>query len=197
MATNNLIVCSIPGCGRVNCVRGLCQNHYMRLRRKGTTDDRPTPEARFWALVERRGPDECWPWRGWTNKSGHGQFMVTTRRRLPAHVFAWMLHNGPLPADKPQGLHRCDNPPCCNPAHVFPGTYRDNVADRHAKRRDARGDRHGMTKIPESGLRLLHERIAAGDRLKDLAVAFGVATVTISKIKQGLRRQRHHPRSVP
>lgn len=193
MATKNSKPCTVAGCGRTNTVRGLCHRHLMQLRRKGTVDPtRRQMEDRFWSKVDVRGPDECWLWRGWRNQNGHGQFSLDGQRRMPAHVVAWVLtHGRPLPASKPCGLHRCDNPPCCNPAHVFPGTNRDNIADRHSKRRDAKGDYHGMTKIPEAAIPVIRQRLASGERIAAVALDYGVAYVTIQSIKSGVRRGSH------
>jgi len=139
------------------------------MHRRGwspTDSRRPTPEnrgPRFWALVDRSGgPDACWPWLGYRKtRGGYGQ-VRRDHRTYPAHVFAWVLVNGPLPADKPCGLHRCDNPPCCNPTHIFPGTNADNSADMVAKGRShdgsavPRGDQHYSRRRPEC--------LACGDR---------------------------------
>lgn len=163
--------------------------HYMRVRRYGIPDDPNDPVIRFWKKVERRGPNECWPWLGWRNQSGYGQFHVSGRLRLPAHVYAWKITHGDLPPDKPWGLHHCDNPPCCNPSHIFPGTSQDNVRDRHAKGRDAKGNRHGMTKLSEEDIVTIRRRLSMGDRYDDIARDFHVAKVTIASIKRGVRRR--------
>lgn len=94
-------------------------------------------EADFWALVEKRGSDECWPFRGQLDKDGYGQFQLKTRRR--AHRLVWEFVNGPIPAGM-FACHHCDNPQCCNPAHLFVGTAADNAHDRDAKGRIARGE---------------------------------------------------------
>jgi hypothetical protein len=112
--------------------------------------------------VDRRGPDECWPWLGYVRakRSGYGAFWFDGRF-VPAHVFAWTIANGQMPADKPCGCHSCDvrypagsieYRKCCNPSHIWPGTQADNVADMLAKGRSnpASGDRHGTRTHPES-----------------------------------------------
>ena len=87
---------------------------------------RSTP-AVFWAKVDRRTPDECWPWTGKVNENGYGGTSFGGRHVL-AHRLAYTLAVGPIP----EGLglmHSCDNPPCCNPAHLKPGTCMENVRD--------------------------------------------------------------------
>lgn len=92
---------------------------------------------RFWEKVSVTAPDECWLWRASFTRGGYGQFTVPrggrwiTRR---AHRVAWTLTNGPI-RDGLYVCHRCDNPPCCNPAHLFLGTHHDNVKDMDAKGR--------------------------------------------------------------
>ena len=119
-------------------------------------DPKPLPPLgasdvrRFHASVEKRGPDECWPWgKARLKKPGHdyGCFKAA-RRMLKANRVAYFLHHGvdPFPA---LVLHACDNPPCCNPAHLFVGTQDDNRKDCKAKGRVPSGDQHPTRRMPE------------------------------------------------
>jgi len=87
---------------------------------------------RFWAKVDRSDGDAgCWWWLGGGTTSGHGMFSHNYRS-VPAHRFAYALTFGAIPA----GLvicHHCDNPRCVNPAHLFLGTYADNMQDKLKK----------------------------------------------------------------
>ena len=93
-----------------------------------------TKEERFWVKVVR-GPD-CWNWNGGKLVEGYGRF-VDRGKYVLAHRVSWEIHNGPIP----EGLcvlHRCDNPPCTNPDHLFVGTHGDNARDRAAKGRNGK-----------------------------------------------------------
>lgn len=90
-------------------------------------------EVRFWKFVDKRGPDECWGWKGTTNNTGYGNISVHQRPKQ-AHRVSYELNIGPIP----EGMdvcHTCDNPPCTNPNHLFAGTRQDNVDDMIAKER--------------------------------------------------------------
>jgi hypothetical protein len=97
-------------------------------------------ETRFWSKVDQRGPDECWEWTASRNQFGYGQIMLgaygTGGKARPffAHRIAWELIHGPIETGL-FVLHRCDNPPCVNPAHLFLGDQSDNMKDAHAKGR--------------------------------------------------------------
>lgn len=87
-------------------------------------------EEWFWRGVDKAG--DCWIWTRCRDRRGYGRFSAKGHRR--AHRFSWALTNGPIPPGMCV-LHRCDNPPCVNPAHLFVGTSNDNVADMMAKGR--------------------------------------------------------------
>lgn len=90
----------------------------------------------LWRQVERGDEGECWEWQGSTNEHGYGRVKVGGRPGPVqlAHRVAWELINGAIP-DGLCILHACDNPPCCNPSHLFLGTKADNTADMIAKGR--------------------------------------------------------------
>lgn len=99
---------------------------------------------RFWAKVDRRGPDECWPWKGATT---HGYGYMKVRRdgkriAIGAHRIA--LAGFPLVFPKMFACHHCDNPLCCNPRHLYFGTNETNVADRTERNRHPRVKPKGL-----------------------------------------------------
>src|SRR5947209_19812053 len=99
----------------------------------------PTAEpldVRFWRRVVVAGADDCWVWTGARSKSGYGRIGADRPRRvLQAHRVAYELTNGVHLPPEDCVLHRCDNPPCCNPAHLFLGDRAVNNADMDAKGR--------------------------------------------------------------
>lgn len=107
---------------------------------RGGAPARASLEERFWQRVDKRAPDECWEWIAGRTKAGYGYITAGPRgsqRHVYAHRLSYELAHGPIPDGK-HVCHRCDNPPCCNPAHLRLGTHADNMADMKAKGR-ARG----------------------------------------------------------
>jgi hypothetical protein len=90
-------------------------------------------DVRVFSRIERG--DGCWPWRGGISSSGYGNLNVPgTRRKILAHRAVYELTFGPIP-DGLLVLHRCDNPRCVRPEHLFLGTHRENAHDKIRKGR--------------------------------------------------------------
>lgn len=107
-------------------------------------------DVRFWEKVSRSS--KCWEWTASKDSCGYGLFRVShTENMRRAHRVAWTLENGEIP-DGLHVLHRCDNPACVRPSHLFLGTHRDNMLDMHAKGRGRgfpTGDRNPSRAAPE------------------------------------------------
>jgi hypothetical protein len=104
-------------------------------------------EARFHALYVRGGADECWIWLGARSPLGYGRFRRDGRAQIASRV-AYELAHGPIP-DGRLVCHRCDNPPCVNPGHLFLGTDADNVRDMRRKGRAPRPWQLSVTHCPQ------------------------------------------------
>jgi len=121
--------CAVSGCEREVSARGWCSTHYWRWQHHGgvSLPDQPSLEERFWAKVDRRGPDDCWEWRAYRRPNGYGQFdTLKVLGTNLAHRAAYLLLVGPIPA----GLtldHLCRNRGCVNPSHLEPVTAGENV----------------------------------------------------------------------
>lgn len=114
-----------------------------------TVRSRPA-EVRFWEKVEKT--DECWNWTGAKQWTGRGSFGLAGRQTILAPRFSYQLHFGPIPNGL-NVLHRCDNPACVRPDHLFLGTQQDNVADMWTKGRGPIGDQRGTITHPERIIR--------------------------------------------
>lgn len=110
-----------------------CSNAALASRLRAEAD--AACASRFWSKV-RRG-SSCWTWSGRIGDRGYGQF-DDGDRTLRAHRVAWTLTRGEIPAGM-QVLHRCDNPACVRPDHLFLGTHDDNMRDMAAKGRQRGG----------------------------------------------------------
>jgi hypothetical protein len=158
---------------------------------------RPEHIERFLSRITKTAT--CWLWNARCFPNGYGQFRID-KRQLGAHRVSWAIHHGEFPDASLCVCHRCDNPACVNPSHLWLGTHQENAADKKAKGRanNPHGQRHGSYLHPEStakgernGQALLSaQQVAAiretysrgGVRQKDLALQFGIGQTTVSAI---------------
>ena len=145
--------------------------------------DGPTVEDRFWAKVGVHGPDECWPWKGCINKRwGYGTFRYKRKDEL-AHRVLWMINVGPIPYGM-KICHHCDNPPCCNPVHLFLGTHQDNMSDMVKKGRQPvnKGEKNPHSKLTETDVLNIRSSNLSP---KELSSLYGINHKHAQRIKSG------------
>ncbi len=136
----------------------------------------------FWSRMNKAGPTTCWEWSGKRNREGYGQLEIAGKY-VRAHRIAWEKANGPI---SPGMLvcHRCDNPPCCNPAHLFLGTNAENMGDMASKGRAVSNPPRGVNqhshKLTEDDVRAI--RSSVGISQKALGLKYGVSQPTINSI---------------
>lgn len=165
-------------------------------RRKKPKPSESEMKASFWRRVEIKGEDECWPWRMGKTTRGYGVVWFAGRK-YKTHRLALQLTLGrELNADE-LACHRCDNPPCCNPAHIYAGTPKQNTADCLARNRANRemGSKRYNAKLTEEQV----ERIKREAPFRTygwgrrIAKEMGVGRSAVSNIVAGLRWKQVAP----
>lgn len=154
---------------------------------------RGSASERLWARVDKSNPNGCWIWQGACNSKGYGQ-INSGECNLYTHRLSWEFEHGPIPAGA-LILHKCDrNYPvgdityrrCCNPAHLFLGTAKDNTEDMLSKGREARGERMNSAKLAEPEVLEIRELFATGNFTKsELGRRYNVTKGIIRGIVNG------------
>jgi len=148
--------------------------------RSRTPTRRKTPEERFWAKVDRSG--ECWLWQASLSHRGYGATRHSGRT-INAHRLAWIFTHGTVPEGL-SVLHRCDNRRCCNPAHLFLGTPKDNTQDAIRKGRLCCGEAINFAKLTPEKVRQMRELHRSGVNASEVGRRFAVTpSVALRAIK--------------
>lgn len=193
-----------PACGTATSRSNLSRHrskpvHQAAIARLGADPsvvaDGPTaatPEQfaeRFWSRVDQSsGPAGCWPWIGARQLEGYGK-LAWNGQMLVASRVALELATGRVLAPDEDARHSCDNPPCCNPAHLSPGSRLENMRDAASRGRIPRGSERASSKLTEADVQRIRA-LRATTEIAVLAVRFGVAEATIRDIVEG-RKWRH------
>ncbi len=150
----------------------------------------PIECTRLWYRVEMK-ESGCWEWQGAKRTTGYGNIKYLGKW-YGCHQLAYSLAVGPIPGGL-HVLHHCDNPPCCNPEHLFVGTNTDNIKDRMVKDRSnrepvpyekrAKGERVGGAKLTEDLVRAVRDRHAEGGMtMREVGDEFGVCAASVCLI---------------
>lgn len=166
------------------------RQHDPLVGKKPRGSPRKPIATSYWEKVEQHETG-CWGWRAWTDRHGYGYVGKGGARsgRLLAHRVSWELHYGPIP-DGLWVLHRCDNPPCTRPDHLFLGTPADNTHDAQRKGRLVPMEHPTGADAPRAVLTphdavSIRERLSRGERQRDLAAEYGVSKGTIYNVAHG------------
>jgi hypothetical protein len=148
---------------------------------------RPVAE-RFWEKVDKSG--DCWVWTASKQPAGYGKFVVTKGSSpVNAHRLSYELEVGPIPNGM-QILHRCDNPSCVRPSHLFPGTQSDNMQDMRAKGRwqykprNQTGERNPNSILSDAEVAAMLRDLANGGRPVSVARKYGIEYRTLWAIRR-------------
>lgn len=140
--------------------------------------------ASFWAKVDVRGPDECWPWKRSCTPRGYGKVSATEY----AHRRAYEIAVGPIPPGM-EVLHSCDCPPCCNPRHLRAGSHAENMIEASERRRfrpaDTRAHRSANARLTWDAVDDLKRRHADGESMRSIARSLGVCHRTVADAIHG------------
>ena len=163
-----------------------------------------TPEV-IWSKVDKRGPDECWPWKGWKsggkrNKSPYGRIEIDDKSYYAHRIIYWLSFSGEIELNAPKDssesrfvLHKCDNPICCNPNHLFLGNHQDNMIDKVQKGRSniwkssVESPNAKLTEDDVRWIRFIHRQGFA--TIKAQALLYDVSRSVISHLLYGLSYQ--------
>lgn len=132
-------------------------------------------------------PDECWPWLGSKDAHGYGQLNALRERgkMIKAHRMQWEDTLGPIPTGK-EVCHRCDNPSCINPGHLFLAAHAENMSDMKEKGRRkgrAAGEANGRSKLTTALVAAIRQRDGSN---AEVAADFGISTRHVFRIRHRL-----------
>lgn len=138
---------------------------------------------RFWKKVKKG--DGCWIWRAAKFHFGHGAFWLNGGNKKASRV-SWEINFGKIPENLCV-CHKCDNPSCVNPEHLFLGTQLENVADRDSKNRQAKigGEDCPQSKLKSDDVDEIKRLLFCGVSQSNISKIFGISQTAISKINTG------------
>lgn len=160
-------IAKIIGVSRDVVQRVFKENNLHRAQIVNTLED-------FWSRIDKSNGSGCWLWTGNVNNHGYGQFRLFKKPHF-AHRLSYQLTKGEIP----KGLdlcHKCDNPRCCNPDHLIPGTPLYNIVDCLIKKR------RPSVKLDVDKVREIRRLYKSGVARKDLRELYGIGKTTLDEV---------------
>lgn len=181
--------CSVLHCPRKAVARGFCHKHYRAFRKYGDPTvvvqkqyHGLTLEQRFWRYVGKQR--DCWEWAGYKDPNGYGRLNVDGIPQLASRI-SYLIAFGDIPKGKVV-CHKCDNPGCVRPDHLFVGEQADNVADMHrkgrARKRGSIGTNHSAAKLTEDAALDIWN---SPESTAALAQKYSVSRATVHSVRVG------------
>lgn len=182
----------------------LCYTNDMETREKYARELSKSPLTRsdvFWRQLAlcphgRECQACCWEWQAARWRGSYGIFSWRGHR-IRAHRYAFLLAYGTLPP-RLHICHRCDNPPCCNPAHLFSGTPQDNMRDAQQKGRLSEGERHTSSRLTLRQVQQIRQDFQDGIAMRDIVQSTDMSFATVWNIVHGKSwKATHAPSALP
>ncbi|UOF80253.1 endonuclease [Caudoviricetes sp.] len=174
------------------------QRNYYHRKKNGIKANNPGRLANtsnvLWSKVDKRGEDECWEWKGFKNEQGYGRTWINDKGYYAHRVIFNLVYPNTITLNAPKStddygflLHTCDNPPCCNPKHLFVGSHEDNMADKANKGRcpDFSGGKGPRCKLTMSQAREIRQKRQAGISAKKLSEMYQISLASIKTLLRG------------
>ncbi len=180
MSDSNRKTCSVEECAGRYHARGFCYKHYRQGFYSGelkpTAHLTRSPIERFLERIVI-ADSGCWEWQGGGTPLGYGHIIIGSKRMI-THRFSYEHYLKPIPEGL-HLLHHCDNPPCCNPLHLYPGTDADNARDKVSRERQPRGEAHYNAKLTDEKVREIRRAYANGQTAMELGRVYSVDANTV------------------
>ncbi len=176
-------------CWHLFNAKKLSSFNNTRFQWKNCTEDEKLEQVklRFEKKVIKR--DGCWGWKGYLNKNRYTSFRFGSDgkgfKERYGHRISWIIKNGDIPNDK-QVCHKCDNPECTNPDHLFLGTIKENHQDKVRKGRGNHGSRHGNSKLTEEQVKEIKILYNNGQKVSIIMQKFDASRMNIHRIGKSL-----------
>ncbi len=194
-----IVVCDVCGASReilpcqIKNGQGRYCSRHCKYEAQRYQEDHEAEVRRFWSKVDRSGGFEaCWPFMPNRARRGYGVVAWRNKDVTPARV-AYEIANGVPPEH--DACHTCDNPPCCNPAHIFDGTPKENRNDCEAKMRHNYGERNGRHRLTEEEAKAIVARASfrSSSERQEIAREFGISIGHLNDMISGRKWRHLHP----